>query len=503
GYEIISYPAYDTVQVLEVRSEPFRWSSSGGMVALESPESSNLGAEANAISADGTVIVGAGLNDLGAEGVVWTEDGALGVGDLVGGELYCRLSDVNADGTIAVGFGDTDEGNVAAVWTPDLGLRNFEELADLARILPEGWRLTNATGISSDGDVIVGNGINPDGNPEGWRISGASAMLQIPEPPPEGFQASLSVFHGEVVKFTAERENEYYLFSNGSSSSWSMLDEPFETQLAGSSLTYAFPVPSGAEDTSLRIGTSLDPAEADTEFERVEANLIGFTSERGFVYSLEYSDDMSHWNPLGDPIETHSDLGSMQRVFIDETAASDHLTRMYRIRIAESDVLGVPFDATEGTFIRFPADPGVFYQPQGRNSTSEEWADYGEALTMPNAATSGALYFAGTIGNPYFTYRVVLVPGEEPIASDLPSLVYGVRLDFETEPGYLYYPQRSTDGENYTLIVDDVRSQQYPVEFPIDTTDDTGIGQRTVVDALDPDDPPEEMFYRIVVVPAS
>jgi hypothetical protein len=32
-----------------------------------------------------------------------------------------------------------------------------------------GWQLTSARGISSDGMVIVGQGINPFGNLEAWR----------------------------------------------------------------------------------------------------------------------------------------------------------------------------------------------------------------------------------------------------------------------------------------------------------------------------------------------
>jgi hypothetical protein len=43
-----------------------------------------------------------------------------------------------------------------------------------------GWTLTNATGISADGLTIVGNGLNADGEVEGWvaRLSPAA----VPEP---------------------------------------------------------------------------------------------------------------------------------------------------------------------------------------------------------------------------------------------------------------------------------------------------------------------------------
>ena len=38
-----------------------------------------------------------------------------------------------------------------------------------------GWKLTDATGISADGQVIVGDGISPDGQTEAW-------MAIVPEP---------------------------------------------------------------------------------------------------------------------------------------------------------------------------------------------------------------------------------------------------------------------------------------------------------------------------------
>jgi hypothetical protein len=38
-----------------------------------------------------------------------------------------------------------------------------------------GWELRGAYGVSADGDIIVGVGTNPDGNPEAW-IANLSAV---------------------------------------------------------------------------------------------------------------------------------------------------------------------------------------------------------------------------------------------------------------------------------------------------------------------------------------
>jgi hypothetical protein len=40
-----------------------------------------------------------------------------------------------------------------------------------------GWRLTDAAGISDDGLTIAGNGVNPQGNDEGWVVKLAPFSL--------------------------------------------------------------------------------------------------------------------------------------------------------------------------------------------------------------------------------------------------------------------------------------------------------------------------------------
>ena len=72
------------------------------------------------------------------------------------------------------------EDNVAVVWNEDDGMHRLDEwLIDelgLGDAL-EGWKLTIATGISDDGLTIVGEGINPRGNDEGWVVKLDPASL--------------------------------------------------------------------------------------------------------------------------------------------------------------------------------------------------------------------------------------------------------------------------------------------------------------------------------------
>ena len=64
------------------------------------------------------------------------------------------------------------------IWSAEHGLRRLDrwlinqfELGDELA----GWRLLSADDISADGKTIVGNGINPFGEKQGWRVT-------VPEP---------------------------------------------------------------------------------------------------------------------------------------------------------------------------------------------------------------------------------------------------------------------------------------------------------------------------------
>jgi hypothetical protein len=70
----------------------------------------------------------------------------------------------NAAGSAIVGASLGD----AFLWTSEA--RTVQFVHDLLpAALIEGWTLLNATGISDDGQVIVGNGIDPEGSPRAWR----------------------------------------------------------------------------------------------------------------------------------------------------------------------------------------------------------------------------------------------------------------------------------------------------------------------------------------------
>jgi uncharacterized membrane protein len=150
------------------------------------------------VSADGSIIVGQGNSDAGAEAFRWTQAGGMvGLGDLAGGSFSSRANAVSADGAMVVGQGLSSLGNEAFVWDATRGMRSLRQVligdfglgASLA-----GWTLTSANDISADGQFIVGSGTNPSGNPEAWI-----ARLQLAPTLPGDFNQDGTVDAADYV----------------------------------------------------------------------------------------------------------------------------------------------------------------------------------------------------------------------------------------------------------------------------------------------------------------
>jgi probable HAF family extracellular repeat protein len=164
-----------TTGVLNVGIEPYRWTQATGMVGLGV---TGIGTD---VSADGTTVVGQDTTaSNNRQAFRWTE--ALGVqhlGDFPGGGVASVAHAVSADGSVVVGQG-TDQGTtgvglVAFIWTQAQGLRRIEAVLTTEHGVDlSDWELTDATGISADGGVVVGQGYL-DGVEQGW-------IARLPEP---------------------------------------------------------------------------------------------------------------------------------------------------------------------------------------------------------------------------------------------------------------------------------------------------------------------------------
>jgi len=84
-----------------------------------------------------------------------------------------RSTAISRDGRWIAGWGSSDVGaDVAVIWDEAGRLHVVSDLlASDGRAMSAGWTLTRARGLSADGRVIVGDGIDPSGAAEAWRVT--------------------------------------------------------------------------------------------------------------------------------------------------------------------------------------------------------------------------------------------------------------------------------------------------------------------------------------------
>jgi probable HAF family extracellular repeat protein len=161
----------------DLGNEAFVWTQLDGMQPLGDLVGGPHFSAAVDLSADGAVIVGFGMTDQGEEAFRWTQGiGLVGLGDLPGGTLRSSARAVSADGSVVVGTSNSVVGDEAFVWTAGGGMRSlWEVLVNDLHLDLTGWTLGEALDISADGTTIVGRGVNPSGHTEAW-------IAVIPEP---------------------------------------------------------------------------------------------------------------------------------------------------------------------------------------------------------------------------------------------------------------------------------------------------------------------------------
>ena len=152
----------------------YRWTQETGLVELGSlPPPRDWATVACAASADGSVIVGYGLAELGLDyqAFRWTQDGGIvGIGDA--SSTWSIAWGVSGMGDVVVGEARTGRGIQAFRWTtPDIMIA----LGSLT-----GSRGTSvARGVSSNGSVIAGYSLNSDRNYEIFRWTAEKGMVGL------------------------------------------------------------------------------------------------------------------------------------------------------------------------------------------------------------------------------------------------------------------------------------------------------------------------------------
>jgi autotransporter-associated beta strand protein/probable HAF family extracellular repeat protein len=134
--------------------QAFEWTAATGMVGLGYLPGHDH-SFAYGVSADGSVVVGfdwqeqngSQVND---EAFVWTASGGL---TAIGPGLAYRA---NADGSVVVGYTESQSGQQAFRWTAATGMQSIQDTLTADGVNLNGLTLTFATGVSADGQTIVG-----------------------------------------------------------------------------------------------------------------------------------------------------------------------------------------------------------------------------------------------------------------------------------------------------------------------------------------------------------
>jgi len=142
----------------------------------------------NAISADGSTIVGTSSTSEGSGPVAMRASGGTmqSLGDFPGGLFHADARGVSADGSVVVGFGNKS-GNAA--WS---AFRYTDEagLVDLGALGQVGLFSSQARGVSADGSVVVGNSgpVNAQGFgvPFAFRWNAQEGMVALGDIPGGG-----------------------------------------------------------------------------------------------------------------------------------------------------------------------------------------------------------------------------------------------------------------------------------------------------------------------------
>lgn len=134
---------------------------------------------AQAVSADGTTVVGDAMNDGNTRAFRWRNDGAglLDLGTLKAdnsGESFA--TEVSADGSTIIGRAQADDNNFRAYRWVDDG----SGMLDLGSLRTDNRGSSEAVDVSADGSIIVGSAKNDDDRDRAFRwINDGKGMLDL------------------------------------------------------------------------------------------------------------------------------------------------------------------------------------------------------------------------------------------------------------------------------------------------------------------------------------
>ena len=95
---------------------------------------------------------------------------------------FSAAYDVSADGSVVVGRQvDASGVHMASIWTEETGMVFlWDLLTDLGVDLSDWIYLDSAYGISNDGNIVVGTGLNKAGESSAFRIDLRGSQVPVP-----------------------------------------------------------------------------------------------------------------------------------------------------------------------------------------------------------------------------------------------------------------------------------------------------------------------------------
>jgi len=154
----------------------FRWTAAGGMVGIGDLPGGYSWSIAYDVSATGGTAVGYSWSSNGKEAFRWTAAGGMaGLSDLAGGGFESVANACSADGSVVVGEATISTGSTAFRWVDGDGMASIGDL-------PGGFTSSVAYGCSADGQFVVGRSSSAAGS-EAFLWSAGTDMIGLGDLP--------------------------------------------------------------------------------------------------------------------------------------------------------------------------------------------------------------------------------------------------------------------------------------------------------------------------------
>lgn len=175
-------------------SEAFRWTAAEGMKGLGLASGASF-SRATGISGDNGTIIGHNGFSNHNRAFRWTAaEGMTQLGTLPGDNVS-EANFASFDGSVIVGRSTVDfNPSRAFIWDKANGMRDLKGVLMAGNPALAGWALRTAESISADGRTVVGYGVNPTGDLEGF-----TAYLEVVPPQLLNISTRMRVQTGENV----------------------------------------------------------------------------------------------------------------------------------------------------------------------------------------------------------------------------------------------------------------------------------------------------------------